>query len=263
MLIHQISYFKYSVEPTMTLQAGEHYLYLLHRSRVRFVAPAEFLYEGQRTITFLRPGQCVTMERIEEYFAYDLLEFSPEGDEIRLVNELPLPTAPYTATYFYATSGLIQTMSFTYYSADKYRTEKNNATFLAILYGTASGDEEPTDKSPGNLLYHKIRRLRVLACDDSKNWTVAAAAKYVGLSESRFSTLYKRIFGTTFMSDVIRNRIQGALDLLKNTDASVAEIAREAGYDDVAFFHRQFKKQMGITPRKYRELIRSNSKEES
>lgn len=262
MVIHQISYFKYSVEPTMTITAGEHYIYLLHRSNVRFTAPAEFIYEGPRSITFLRPGQWAKMERLDDYFAYDLLEFSPEGEEVALVNKLPLPTAPYFATYFFATSGLIQAMSFTYYSADKYRTEKNNATFLSILYGTASGDEEPASQSPEHLLYHKIRRLRVLACDNSHDWTVAAAAKYVGLSESRFSTLYKKIFGTTFMSDVIRNRIQGALDLLKNTDASVTEIAREAGYEDVAFFHRQFKKQMGVTPRKYRELIRSNSKEQ-
>ena len=261
MIIHQIFHFKYSVEPKMRIVAGSHFILLYIRSNVRFTAPESFFFEGMQSITFLRPGQWAEITCLDEYFGYDLLEFSPEGEEIRLLETLPLPTAPYQATYFYASSEVIRTMSYTYYSADKYRTEKNNASFLSILYGIASGDENPRSDSPADLLQHRIRRLRVLATDDSKNWTVEKAAKFVGLSESRFSTLYKQIFGTTFMSDVIRNRIMGATDMLRNTNKSVAEIAREAGYEDISFFHRQFKKEMGITPRKYRELIRSGSEE--
>lgn len=109
--------------------------------------------------------------------------------------------------------------------------------------------------SPKEQINQKLRRLRTLIADDpSRDWTIQKAANYVSLSESRFYYLYKQYFGLTFMSDVIRSRINRSCSLLITTQKTVREIARSVGYTNDALFYRQFKEQMGITPREYQEL---------
>lgn len=48
-------------------------------------------------------------------------------------------------------------------------------------------------------------------------------------------------------------RIQRAVELLRETTLQVQEIADRLGYPDVYFFSRQFRREMGRSPRKYRK----------
>lgn len=255
MIIHRIEYGKFDNSPHMEIDSGDHYVILMHRTRVRCTIPGWPACEGTCVFAFLRPGTSVEVERLDQLFSYDLLEFSPEPGEQQLMNTLLLPTVPHSPNYFYGMSAVLKTIHHTYYSADKYRTQKINAHFLLILYGMADGDEDPSGMTGEHLLYHKLRRLRVLVSDDpSKNWNVKDAADYVGLSESRFSVVYKKYFSTTFINDVIRVRIQQGCVLLSSTEMSIGEISKICGYDSEPFFHRQFKQQTGITPGEYRRL---------
>lgn len=107
--------------------------------------------------------------------------------------------------------------------------------------------------SSEDLLKRKLRRLRALVSDEpQKNWSVEEAAAIVNLSKSRFYYLYKEYFNTTFMQDVIRCKIRRACVLLTTTTASVREIAHRLGYENEAFFYRQFKQATGMTTTEYR-----------
>lgn len=49
-------------------------------------------------------------------------------------------------------------------------------------------------------------------------------------------------------------RIERAKELLRDTDAGVADIAEQVGYKDTKYFSKLFAKQIGINPTQYRKM---------
>jgi AraC-like DNA-binding protein len=64
---------------------------------------------------------------------------------------------------------------------------------------------------------------------------------------------FRQYFETSPVEYAIRLRIQHSLELLKNIDMNISEIARECGFSDVFYFSRAFKKHIGVSPNKYRK----------
>lgn len=86
-------------------------------------------------------------------------------------------------------------------------------------------------------------------------WTVADMAKEVALSESRFFTVYRTVFGTSPVSDLIAARTDAAKYLLASENMTIGEIARALGYNNVTHFIRQFKAVEGQSPTAYRKSV--------
>jgi PAS domain S-box-containing protein len=80
-------------------------------------------------------------------------------------------------------------------------------------------------------------------------------AREAGLSASQFARIMKRVFGVTPTQFISRTRINQAARLLRESDASVAEIALQAGFTDHSAFTRKFRSAMGATPTAYREAL--------
>jgi len=80
-------------------------------------------------------------------------------------------------------------------------------------------------------------------------------AREAGMSASRFARMIKRVFGVTPSQYISRTRINQAARLLRESDASVAEIALQAGFTDHSAFTRKFRSAMGATPSVYREAL--------
>ena len=78
---------------------------------------------------------------------------------------------------------------------------------------------------------------------------VAAA---VGMSNSRFSTVFAQECGKTFTEYLTGLRLEKARELLKTTEKRSSQIAFEVGYNDSHYFSYQFKKNVGMTPGEYR-----------
>ncbi|HBA48464.1 MAG TPA: hypothetical protein DCZ91_11835 [Lachnospiraceae bacterium] len=72
------------------------------------------------------------------------------------------------------------------------------------------------------------------------------------LSESSISRKIKQITDSNFLDYVNRKRIEYACSLLSETDMSVNDISKAAGYENDITFRRLFKKYMGTTPGEYR-----------
>lgn len=77
-------------------------------------------------------------------------------------------------------------------------------------------------------------------------------ARLVGMSDSAFSRYLTTISGQTFTSMVRRLRLAKARQLLENTTEPIAVIAQRVGYANLSNFNRQFKADVGQTPRDYR-----------
>lgn len=92
--------------------------------------------------------------------------------------------------------------------------------------------------------------------------TVAGCAALCGMSESRFSHVFKEETGSTFVEFVNTARMVRAKELLQNTDLRINEIAERIGILNPNYFSAQYKKKMGLSPNEFRKsLFQQNKKE--
>lgn len=89
-----------------------------------------------------------------------------------------------------------------------------------------------------------------------EEWTVERMAQELGLSQSRFFTVYKSFYGISPVSDLIRARMNSAKNMLLYSERRIEEIAVLLGYQNVTHFIRQFKKENGYSPSAYRKIYR-------
>jgi len=77
-------------------------------------------------------------------------------------------------------------------------------------------------------------------------------ANAVGFSPAYFSRLFKKKVGSNFNTYLNTVRIEAAKNSLLSTDLTVAEIASLSGFEDVSYFTRIFKRQVGVAPGRFR-----------
>ena len=77
-------------------------------------------------------------------------------------------------------------------------------------------------------------------------------AKRCAMTTFRFSRLFKEVYGLGFMDYVLRKRMDGAKDLLDNSQMPITSIGYEVGFKDPSSFARAFKQYAGCTPSEYR-----------
>jgi AraC family transcriptional regulator of arabinose operon len=78
-------------------------------------------------------------------------------------------------------------------------------------------------------------------------------AAQCNLSVSRLSHLFKDHVGVTPQQFLEQHRMRHACHLLKLTGLSVAEVAREVGYEDPFYFSNRFRRSLGESPLRYRQ----------
>jgi AraC-like DNA-binding protein len=76
------------------------------------------------------------------------------------------------------------------------------------------------------------------------------------VSSQYLSALFHRETGQSFSSFLIEQRIIKAKELLEGTDLPIIEISSEVGYTSEKHFYVMFKKNVGISPAKYRQIKR-------
>jgi AraC family transcriptional regulator len=91
---------------------------------------------------------------------------------------------------------------------------------------------------------------------------VAELASTMGYSTSHFFRMFRRSFGITPHTYVMRRRLAMAQELLLRTDRCLAEIALNAGFCDQAHLSRTFRRSVGTTPRAFRAINRSAGDEQ-
>lgn len=87
----------------------------------------------------------------------------------------------------------------------------------------------------------------------SQQINVTELAKHVGLSPSHLSHLFTKEVGMSVLQYIAALRCEEAAAMLKNSDASIQEIAGYVGYADNNYFVKVFKKHYGMTPTEYRK----------
>ncbi|MEK4027229.1 helix-turn-helix domain-containing protein [Pseudobacillus sp. FSL P4-0506] len=84
------------------------------------------------------------------------------------------------------------------------------------------------------------------------SWNLAACAETLRMNKSTLSRRFAAESGQTFRDALHRVRLREAKRLLKETDLSLEEIARLAGYTHQSYFNAKFKLYESVTPSVYR-----------
>ncbi|WP_187433936.1 helix-turn-helix transcriptional regulator [Paenibacillus methanolicus] len=90
--------------------------------------------------------------------------------------------------------------------------------------------------------------------DMQLQWSNAAMAQRLNISEDHFIRLFKETFGTTPHQFLQRIRHHEAIKYLRESDLKIESIGRLVGYEDLHRFSHAFKKWQGVSPRLYRRM---------
>lgn len=91
----------------------------------------------------------------------------------------------------------------------------------------------------------------------NENITLEKMANLCNLSTCYFSKLFKREMGVNFTVYVNEKKVGKAKEMLENTNMPILNISLDLGFEDCGYFIRVFKKYEGVTPKKYREIIKT------
>lgn len=86
----------------------------------------------------------------------------------------------------------------------------------------------------------------------------SSLAKKAGMSAARFARVIKRIHGISPMQLITKTRISAGSRLLRESDASIAEIALNCGFADHSAFTRAFRAVTSYSPSEYRKMKQSS-----
>lgn len=145
---------------------------------------------------------------------------------------------------------------------------------MQILYRAWSGRNEGFSGQAKLLFYNLLLRiseqLHERQKDDSAERSIMDCVNYihnhyresleremlarkVSLSRSYFSVLFKKYVGCTPVQYITKVRLDKAMQLLRGSNKPVSAVALEVGYRDPLYFSRIFTREIGVTPRDYRE----------
>ena len=92
-----------------------------------------------------------------------------------------------------------------------------------------------------------------LRAEPWRPWRLEELAAEAGLSVPRFTQVFRQMTGASPIDCLQTVRVQRACQRLAASEATVAEIAAEVGYEDPFYFARCFRRVMGMSPRAYRQ----------
>ena len=132
-------------------------------------------------------------------------------------------------------------------------TERIAATLIEKLMESRSSNRfEPVETSHRGV----ARLMREMRAHYDVKWTVDRFADVCGVSKSHLFRLFKLMYGQTPHEWLRGYRLSQAKRLLVETNDSIGGIARAVGYADPLHFSRDFKKNVGLSPRRFRALER-------
>jgi len=118
--------------------------------------------------------------------------------------------------------------------------------YLSRAYTTSDTTEAHALLRVGNVI-------GALENDFSRDWKLDDLLSIAHMSRSNLMRVFRKATGQTPIEYLVRLRIQRAMDMLRNTDLTVTEIALEVGFNDSNYFTRQFRRILGESPRSFRQ----------
>ena len=218
---------------------------------------------GQRQVlvpgdlTFIRANDVHTGAGLDE-LGYTMLNVAfPLGTEARMRRRLGIAPAAWPwwseaqpRTYHLAPEQLARlTDLVTALPTSDLGPVEQELVLLALVQAARSTQEEHRNAdSPAWLR-------RALLDDDVLAGGVAALVAASGLSAAHVNRTVRKCFGVTATDLLNRRRLDHAARALRLGSGSITTVALDAGFNNLAWFHRAFRARFGCTPRHYRMAV--------
>jgi AraC-like DNA-binding protein/quercetin dioxygenase-like cupin family protein len=85
-------------------------------------------------------------------------------------------------------------------------------------------------------------------------FTLEQLSKLCGMSVPSFTVKFKTVTKKTFVEFKHDIQIREACRMIAESNRKILDIAQEAGFEDLSFFYKVFRKKMGMTPTQYRKF---------
>ncbi len=89
--------------------------------------------------------------------------------------------------------------------------------------------------------------------DFSRDWKLEDLVQIAHMSRSNLMRVFRKATGQSPIEYLVRLRIQRAMEMLRNTDLTITEIAMEVGFNDSNYFTRKFRRVLGESPSSFRQ----------
>jgi len=132
---------------------------------------------------------------------------------------------------------------------------------VALLLGTGREETELASRRGGSAARLRLIETDIVAHIADGDLSVAATARRQGLSPKTLQRMFERA-GKTFTAFVLEQRLRRARRLLAtpgNRGKKIAELAFAAGFGDLSYFNRMFRRSFGMTPSEWRALPRNSA----
>jgi AraC-like DNA-binding protein len=83
-------------------------------------------------------------------------------------------------------------------------------------------------------------------------WDLGALARTAGMSRTAFALRFRSLIGETPLRYVTARRMEKAQALLRESTATISQIAESVGYETEVGFHRAFKRHFLVAPARFR-----------
>ena len=105
-----------------------------------------------------------------------------------------------------------------------------------------------------------IKEIHQLLTDHlDQRFTIEELSKRYLINSSTLKEVFKAVYGLPIASYMKEYRIRQAMKLLRDTDATIAEIAAQVGYETQGKFSKAFKDIADMLPTEYRKIQHSNN----
>lgn len=235
--------------------SGDNLLLLLKTPAI-FTLGGEDVVTEKNSFILFKKGTPQFYRAYDTQFANDWFHFELSDEELCFIKSLDIPFDKVVQLGdINDLSLIIKNLCFEKYSENIHK-EETLQLYLKIFFFKLSEKLHVMNSSNPNSFYDKMSIIRTNIYNMPYNdWNVEWFSHQLTMSKSYFQHLYKELFGTSVMEDVIQSRIEHAKYLLSTTDLSVLQISEMCGYKCSSHFMRQFKSRANVTPSEYRENI--------
>lgn len=142
-----------------------------------------------------------------------------------------------------------------YTAAGTSRAQTLHDMIEQILEVTCPSAESLEESVPYDSSVQTVQEVHALMTADlKKRHRIEDLAQQFHINQTTLKAVFKTVFGQSIAAYMKTYRIKRAMELLAQTDKSVAQIASEVGYENQSKFTQAFKSITGILPKDYRKL---------
>ncbi|WP_076432385.1 AraC family transcriptional regulator [Microbispora rosea] len=123
---------------------------------------------------------------------------------------------------------------------------------LAMVLRTSRGDTTTTTLWTAATDGRIAEAIEGVLNEPGADWTIDRLSRAAAMSRATFLRHFSQDTGMTVGAFLARARLMAATELLSTTDATVATVAGQVGYQSESAFSRAFRAEVGTTPARFR-----------